>query len=52
MMCASVPSVSKPGHSGTGRRLPVASSQSDDGPGMIRIPWSDQIGFQFLMPSV
>ena len=35
---ASVPSVSKPGNSGTGRRLPVASSQIDEGPGRIRMP--------------
>ena len=52
MMCSSVPSVSNPGNSGTGRRLPVASSHSDDGPGMTRIPWFVQIGFQFLIPSV
>ena len=37
--CSSVPRVSKPGNSGTGSRLPVASSQSDDGPGRIRMPW-------------
>ena len=52
MMCSSVPSVSKPGNSGTGRRCPVASSHSDDGPGRIRMPCIGQIGSQFRMPSV
>ena len=33
-----VPSVSKPGKSGTGSRAPVASSQIEDGPGRIRMP--------------
>jgi hypothetical protein len=51
-MCVSVPSVSKPGNSGTGRRFPLASNHIDDGPGRIRIPWPFQIGFQFSMPSV
>ena len=41
---SSVPSVSKPGYSGGGSRLPTASSHSDDGPGMIRMPCSGQIG--------
>ena len=50
-MCARVPSVSKPGNSGTGSRRPRASSQSDDGPGRMRIAWFGQIGSQFLMPS-
>lgn len=49
--CASVPSVSKPGKSGTGRRAPVASSQIDDGPGRMRMPWPGQIGSQCWMPS-
>ncbi len=52
MMCASVPSVSKPGNSGTGSRVPVASSHSEDGPGRMRMPWSGQIGAQLRMPSV
>ena len=52
MMCSSVPSVSKPGKSGTGSRLPVASSHSDDGPGRMRMPCIGQIGSQFWMPSV
>ena len=47
----SVPNESKPGKFGTGRRLPVASSHSDDGPGMIRMAWLGQIGSQFLIPS-
>ena len=51
-MCSSVPSVSKPGNSGTGRRLPVASSHRDEGPGRIRMPCIGQIGSQFWMPSV
>ena len=51
-MCSRVPSVSKPGKSGTGSRLPRASSQSEDGPGRIRMPCRSQIGFQFWMPSV
>ena len=51
VMCASVPSVSKPGKSGTGSRRPVASSHSGDGPGRIRMPWRLQIGAQFRMPS-
>ena len=42
-MYSSVPSVSKPGKSGGGKRLPVASSQTEEGPGMIRIPWRDQM---------
>ena len=46
MMCASVPSVSKPGNSGGGSRWPRASSHSDDGPGMMRMPWRVQIGSQ------
>ena len=50
--CSSVPSVSKPGNSGTGRRRPVASSHSGEGPGRMRIPWRVQIGFQFSIPSV
>lgn len=49
--CASVPSVSKPGNSGTGRREPVASSQIDDGPGRMRMPCCGQIGSQFWVPS-
>ena len=52
MMCASVPSVSKPGNSGTGSRAPVASSHSEDGPGRMRMPWSGQIGAQLRIPSV
>ena len=48
MMCSSVPSVSKPGNSGTGRRCPVASSHSDDGPGRMRMPCIGQIGSQLL----
>ena len=52
MMCASVPSVSKPGNSGGGSRRPVASSHSEDGPGMIRMPWWVQIGSQLWTPSV
>jgi hypothetical protein len=36
---------------GTGRRAPVASSHTDDGPGRIRMPWFGQIGLQFWMPS-
>ena len=51
-MWASVPSVSKPGNSGTGRRVPVASSHSDDGPGRMRMPCAGQIGSQLRMPSV
>ena len=47
----SVPSVSKPGSPGSGRRVPEPSSHSDDGPGRIRIPCSGQIGSQFLTPS-
>ena len=43
-MYSNVPRVSKPGYSGTGNRLPVASSHSDDGPGMIRMPCIGQIG--------
>jgi hypothetical protein len=35
-----------------GRRLPVASSHSDDGPGRIRMPWRAQMGFQLATPSV
>ncbi len=47
-----VPSVSKPGKYGAGSRLPVASSHSDDGPGMIRIAVvSGQIGSQLRTPS-
>ena len=46
-MCASVPSVSKPGNSGAGSRRPVASSHSDDGPGRMRMPCPGQIGSQF-----
>ncbi len=38
VMCASAPSESKPGKSGTGNRLPCASSQSGDGPLRIRMP--------------
>ena len=52
MMCSSVPSVSKPGNSGTGSRLPRASSQSGEGPDRIRMPCFGQIGFQLSMPSV
>ena len=52
MMWASVPSVSKPGNSGTGSRRPRASSHSEDGPGRMRMPCRDQIGLQFWMPSV
>ncbi len=44
MMCSSVPRVSKPGNSGTGSRLPRASSHTDDGPGRMRMPWLVQIG--------
>ena len=51
-MCSSVPSVSKPGKSGTGRRRPSASNHSDDGPGRIRMPCIGQTGSQFVMPSV
>ena len=51
MMCASVPSVSKPGNSGAGSRRPIASNHSDEGPGMMRIPWLVQIGSQLRMPS-
>ena len=51
-MCSSVPSVSKPGNSGTGSRRPSASNQSDDGPGRIRMPCIGQTGAQFVMPSV
>jgi hypothetical protein len=52
MTWASVPRVSKPGNSGGGSRRPVASSHSDDGPGMIRIPWRVPIGSQLCTPSV
>ena len=51
-MWASVATVSKPGNSGAGRRLPVASNHIDDGAGRIRIPWFSQIGFQLRTPSV
>ena len=47
-----VPLVSKPGKFGAGSRSPLASNQSEDGPGMIRIAWSGQIGSQLWMPSV
>jgi NADPH-dependent curcumin reductase len=41
------------GHvTGAGKRCPRASNHIDDGPGMIRMPWRAQIGFQFRMPSV
>ena len=39
VMYSSVPRVSKPGNSGGGRRLPVASNHSEDGPGRMRMPW-------------
>ncbi len=32
-------------------RLPMASSQIDEGPGRMRMPWFGQIGSQFLRPS-
>ena len=35
---------SKPGNSGTGNRLPLASSHSGEGPLRIRMPWRLQIG--------
>ena len=38
--------MSKPGNSGAGRRCPVASSQSDDGPGRMRMPCAAQTGSQ------
>ena len=47
----SAPSASKPGNSGAGKRLPRASSHSDDGPGRIRMPWWLQIGEWFMIPS-
>jgi hypothetical protein len=50
-MRARVPSVSNPGNSGTGSRLPVASSHSEEGAGRMRIPWWGRIGVQFWMPS-
>nr|CRL81793.1 hypothetical protein CPGR_05009 [Mycolicibacter nonchromogenicus] len=43
-MCSSVPKVSNPGYSGPGSRSPDASSHSDDGLGMMRMPWPGQIG--------
>ncbi len=49
--CPSVPSVSNPGNSGTGRRLPVASNQRLEGPGRMRIPCLSQTGAKFSMPS-
>lgn len=51
MMYCSCPSVSEPGNSGAGSRVPVASNHIDDGPGRMRMPWRGQIGFQFRMPS-
>ena len=51
MMYCSWPSVSEPGNSGEGRRVPVASNHIDDGPGRMRMPWRGQIGDQFWMPS-
>ena len=51
-MCSSVASVSKPGHSGAGRRWPSASNHSDDGPGRIRMPCSGQTGEWLTIPSV
>ena len=51
VMCSSVPRLSKPGYSGGGSRLPVGSSQSDDGPGRMRMPWRAHTGFQLRRPS-
>jgi hypothetical protein len=51
-MWASVPRVSKPGNSGTGRRFPVASSHSEEGPGRIRMPCRAHTGEWLVMPSV
>ncbi len=51
-MWASVATVSKPGNSGAGRRLPVASNHIEDGAGRIRMPWFSHTGSQLRMPSV
>ncbi len=39
------------GNSGAGSRLPSASSQSELGPGRIRMPWSVHTGEWFAIPS-
>ena len=51
MMYCSWPSVSEPGNSGDGNRLPLASNHIGEGPGKMRMPCRGQIGDQFLMPS-
>ncbi|SHT16910.1 Uncharacterised protein [Mycobacteroides abscessus subsp. abscessus] len=51
-MCSSVPRVSNPGNNGAGIRDPLASNQSEEGPGKMRIPWPGQIGLWLVMPSV